>query len=346
MKKIKCVIWDLDNTVWEGVLAEGDTLLVKDKSVKTIKELDRRGILQSIASKNDFDYAMQKLNDVGIADYFLCPQIHWEAKSTSIKKIVEKLNIGMDSVAFIDDQQFELDEVKYVNPDITCINADKISDILDMPCMVPKYITSDSAMRRKLYQIDFERKRAEESFQGPQDAFLKTLKMKFVIKLAKERDLVRAEELTERTHQLNSTGYTYSYSELKKMVESPDYIVLVADLQDKYGTYGTIGLVVIEMKNNEWVIKLLLMSCRTISRGAGSILLNYLIHYTYENNVQLRAEFVHNKRNRMMYITYKFLGFKLIQKLGDVEILVHEHSNIQDMPDYVEIEQTQGIFLL
>ena len=83
------------------------------------------------------------------------------------------------------------------------------------------------------------------------------------------------------------------------------------------------------MKNNEWVIKLLLMSCRTISRGAGNILLNYLIHYTYENNVQLRAEFVHNKRNRMMYITYKFLGFKLIQKLGDVEILVHEHSNIQ-----------------
>ena len=100
MKKIKCVIWDLDNTVWEGVLAEGDTLLVKDKSVKTIKELDRRGILQSIASKNDFDYAMQKLNDVGIADYFLCPQIHWEAKSTSIKKIVEKLKYRNGQCSF------------------------------------------------------------------------------------------------------------------------------------------------------------------------------------------------------------------------------------------------------
>ena len=340
MKKIKCVIWDLDNTVWDGILAEGDTLWVKDESIKTIKELDRRGILQSIASRNDFDHAIQKLNNMGIVDYFLYPQIHWGPKSASVEKIAEQLNIGVDSIAFIDDQQFELDEVKYANPDIICINADKISDILDMPCMIPKYITNDSAMRRRLYQIDFERKKAEESFHGPQDAFLKTLRMKFAIKPAEESDLTRAEELTERTHQLNSTGYTYSYGELKKLIESPKHAVLVATLKDKYGTYGTIGLAVLETKNYEWTIKLLLMSCRTVSRGAGSIFLNYLIHYAYERNVKLRAEFVHNERNRMMYVTYKFLGFKSIQQSGSTELLIHERSNIQDMPDYVEIEAT------
>ena len=98
--KIKCVIWDLDNTIWNGVLIEDSSVILRDRIKGIIEVLDQRGILQSIASKNDYDLAMAKLRELGLDEYFIYPQINWGPKSISIKEIAKSINIGMDTISF------------------------------------------------------------------------------------------------------------------------------------------------------------------------------------------------------------------------------------------------------
>jgi len=337
-QKIKCVIWDLDNTVWDGVLIEDTEVTLREGIVDIIKELDNRGILQSISSKNEHNMAWAKLEELGLSEYFLYPHINWNSKSSSIRNIVTSINIGMDTIAFIDDQPFEREEVSFELPDVLCIDATDLSGLLDMPEMNPKFITSDSKLRRQMYMSDIERNKLEEDFQGPQEEFLASLGMVLKISKVTTEDLQRAEELTVRTNQLNTTGYTYSYEELNELRQSPDHRLMIVELDDKYGTYGKIGLVLIDCSvQGEWTVKLLLMSCRVMSRGVGSIIINHILHLAKENNVRLKAEFVVTDRNRMMYVTYKFAGFKELEQHDNKVIFENDFSMLQSYPDYVTV---------
>jgi FkbH-like protein len=188
-----------------------------------------------------------------------------------------------------------------------------------------------------MYLSDIVRNKAEEEFSGPNESFLATLDMVCRIKSAKEEDLQRAEELTVRTHQLNTTGYTYSFDELNGFITSDDHLLLVASLEDKFGTYGTIGLGLVEFDEQFWTVKLLLMSCRVMSRGVGTIMMNYLMGRAKKAGVCLRAEFVPNGRNRMMYITYKFAGFREISEEGERVVLENDLTQIQPLPDYLQV---------
>ncbi len=337
-KKIKCVVWDLDNTLWDGILSEDTQIYMKENVLSIIEELDSRGILQSISSKNDRDIAINKLKEFGIEEYFIYPQINWGPKSDSINKIAESINIGLDSIAFIDDQTFELEEVKFSYPEVSCIDASKIYSILEMDEMKPLFITEDSKKRRILYMNDIERNKFEENFNGTKEEFLASLNMKLKISKAREEDLKRVEELTVRTNQLNTTGYTYSIEELEKFIFSSKYNLLVVGLDDKFGTYGKIGLVLLEIEEDCWTINLFIMSCRVISRGVGNIVLKYILNLAKDNNVKLKAKFVPTSRNKMMYITYKFAGFIEIEKKNDFIILENELLENYKYPYYVEIE--------
>src|SRR5262249_47371716 len=150
----------------------------------------------------------------------------------------------------------------------------------------------------------------ESDYRGPSVDFLRTLEMRFEIEEARDTDLERAEELTVRTHQLNTTGYTYSYEELDAYRRSDRHQLLIAGLTDRFGPYGKIGLTLVECGERVWTIKLLLMSCRVMSRGVGSVLLGYLMEQARDAGVPLRAEFKSNGRNRMMYVTYRFAHFQ------------------------------------
>lgn len=337
-KVIKCVVWDLDNTLWHGVLLEDEKVSLRENIVNLVHTLDSRGILQSIASKNESATAIARLKEFGLKEYFLYPQINWNSKAYSIKEIATSLNIGLDVIAFVDDQLFELEEVKFTLPEILCINADEVSSILDMHVMNPRFITEDSSIRRLMYISDIERQNAEKEFVGTADEFLATLNMSFTISSAEEDDLQRAEELTLRTNQLNTTGYTYSYDELNHFRQSENHKLLIASLEDKYGSYGKIGLALIECQTDKWTIKLLLMSCRVMSRGVGTIMMNYIMSLAQKNNVRLLAEFISNDRNRMMYISYKFAGFKEIDKKGDLVVFENDLTRIQDVPAYVKFQ--------
>lgn len=335
---IKCVVWDLDDTLWKGVLLEDGAVELCDEVLRVVRTLDERGILQSVASRNEPSHALAKLEELGVAEYFLYPQISWGAKAASIERIAASINIGLDSVAFIDDQPYELDEVRHSLPSVTCISAAEVGRLLDMPELMPRFITEDSRVRRQMYFSDMKRKQVEAEFVGPKEEFLATLGMVFTIAPAKEEDLRRAEELTVRTHQLNTTGYTYSYEELDNFRRSERHLLLVAALEDRYGSYGKIGLALVERRPEVWTIKLLLMSCRVISRGVGTVLINHLRRLARAQGASLRAEFLPTDRNRMMYVSYKFAGFRELAREDGLVILEDQAPEVPPFPEYIRVQ--------
>ncbi len=336
-QSIKCVVWDLDNTVWDGILLEDDEVRLRPHVVDILRTLDERGILHSVASRNDHDTAMAKLKEFGLDEYFLYPQINWNSKAASIGQIAKDINIGLDAVAFVDDQPFEREEVAFTHERVLCIDSALLDDMLERPELNPRFITDDSRQRRAMYMADIKRNREEADFVGPADEFLATLGMIFTIAPCKEEDLKRAEELTVRTNQLNTTGYTYSYEELDAFRQSPNHQLLVSSLEDRHGTYGKIGLTLIEMGEAVWNIKLLLMSCRVMSKGVGMIMIHHILRTAKAAGVKVRGEFVSNDRNRQMLITYKFAGFKEVDRQGNVMIMENDFSAIQPPPPYVDL---------
>lgn len=219
-----------------------------------------------------------------------------------------------------------------------CIDAENLDNLLALPEMNPRFITEDSSKRRLMYQNDIKRQEIEDHFVGPKEQFLATLNLVFTLSLAREEDLQRAEELTVRTHQLNTTGHTYSYEELNYFRQSDQHILLIAGLDDKYGSYGKIGLTLIECDEFVWTIELLLMFCRVISKGVGTVMINHIRNEARKNNVRLQAELIHNDRNRMMYMTYKFAHFKEKEKKSDLVILENDLSLVQKFPGYLTIK--------
>lgn len=335
-RKIKCLVWDLDETIWHGILSEGTCIKLKDGVEKILKELDKRGILLSIASKNEYKSTMEQLKKFNIAHFFLYPQISWQPKSISIQTIAHCLNIHPDSIAFIDDQEYERNEVAFSIKEVMCLKAEDTDKILEMPEFQPEYITVDARMRRKMYQDDILRMNSEKKYESQQD-FLASLGMILSLSHATESDLQRVEELTKRTHQLNSTGYTYSYEELRQFIYSEDYLLYVAELTDCYGSYGKIGVILISMSKKVWTIKLLLVSCRVISRGVGTTILSYILNMAKNRGADIYADFLPTDRNRMMYVTYKFTGFEEYGKSNEITLLKHKLKHIPTVPTYMKL---------
>lgn len=341
---LKCLVWDLDNTLWEGVLLEDPDVRLRAGVRETLAALDERGILQSVASKNDADAALRKLEALGVGGYFLYPQITWSSKVASIATVAQRLNIGTDAIGFIDDDPGERDEVRLGLPSVCCVDAAALDALLTMPELSPRFVTPDSRARRRMYQSEAVRQTAEAAFVGASEEFLATLRLSLTIDRAREVDLQRAEELTIRTHQLNTTGHVYSYDELNAFRVSARHHLLVARLEDRYGSYGHIGLALVEANGGCWTINLLLMSCRVMSKGIGSVMIGHLMRRAKAAGARLLAEFVPNGRNRMMYLTYRLLGFRECpagggsaqEKEGTV-LLEHDLSRMPPVPDYITI---------
>jgi FkbH-like protein len=331
---IKCMVWDLDETLWSGVLLEGGAQTLQPGVEDIVRALDQRGILQSIASKNNHEEAWNRIISFGIAEFFLFPQINWESKARSIEIIAKKLNIGLDSIAFIDDQAAERDEVSHFHPSIMSFSPLELDSLLEQPRLKPHFFTSESHMRRSLYLADIEREKAENDFKGKRDEFLLSLSMRMTIRRAEIDDLERAEELTARTNQLNTTSQTYSYADLCDLIDTSEHMVLVCQLDDRYGCSGIIGLAVIDLAPDVWNIRLLIMSCRVISRGVGSVFLTHILRRAKAAGVKVRAAFNLTQRNRPILITLRFAGF---QPTENSDMLEHDLVRLPAMPYYVEV---------
>ncbi|HEX3781144.1 MAG TPA: HAD-IIIC family phosphatase [Pseudonocardiaceae bacterium] len=306
---VKCLVWDLDNTLWQGTLLEDDEVILTEPIRELVRTLDSRGILQSISSKNDHDQAMAKLTELGIAEYFVLPHIGWSPKSGAVREIAEELNFAQGTIAFVDDQPTERAEVTYHLPSVRCYPAEDLHRLADLPEFSPATVTSDARRRRQMYQAGFRRKAAQEDFTGPDQEFLRSLSLEMVIQRAGEDELSRVEELTLRTSQMNTTGVHYSDAVLRGLLDDPRHEVLVTTLTDKFGPHGAVGVVLLARQPGVWHLKLLATSCRVVSFGAGSVIMNWLVDQAAKAGVHLIADFRPTDRNRVMEIAYRFTGF-------------------------------------
>jgi methoxymalonate biosynthesis protein len=306
---VKCLVWDLDNTLWQGTLLEdGDVQLfagIRD----VITTLDSRGIMQSVSSKNDFDLAWARLEQLGVAEYFVHPQIGWGRKSDSVRQIAEKLAFAPKTIAFIDDQPAERAEVTFGVPEVRCYTAEQALSLPDLPEFSPEVVTVDARRRRQMYQASFRRDAERESFNGPDEEFLRSLELVMTIKRADEDDLSRVEELTLRTSQMNATGVHYSDQTLRGLLADLDHEVLTVNMADRFGPHGAVGVMLLGYHPAVWQLKLLATSCRVVSFGAGAVILNWLIDQAARADAHLAADFRSTDRNRMMDIAYRFAGF-------------------------------------
>ena len=334
---VKCVVWDLDDTLWRGVLGEGDEVTVSDEVRAIVAALDERGILQSIASRNDREPAEERLSALGLLDYFVAPKIGWGEKPASLEAIARELDLPLATLLFIDDDAFERDAVAFAHPEVRRVGAEATGMLLDRPDLKPLQVTEDSRSRRAMYQRRALAQREEEAFSGPRIDYLRTLGMVLTIAPATEVDLDRAAELTQRTHQLNTTGRTYSPAELAILARSPEHRLLICSLVDRHGDHGRIGLVLVEAGREVWTIKLLLMSCRVLSRSLGSTLIAYLVRSAAGASVRLEAEMVPTDRNRGMMITYRFAGFRRVREESGYVVLEHDLQAIPGYADHLEV---------
>ncbi len=308
--QIKCVVWDLDNTLWNGTLVEGDEVVLRSGVVETLKHLDERGILVSIASKNDFGAAFEKLQQFGIADYFLYPQIDWLPKGQKIKNIAQRLNLGLDSFAFIDDSPFELEEVSRTAPEVACIRAEELGGLIADPRLQGS-VTEESRQRRHFYRDQISRETDQANLGDDYMTFLRSCDIVLEIARYSRKDEERVAELVQRTNQLNFSGRKYSRPALDEIVNDKSIEKYVLRCADKYGSYGTVGFCLVRHKAEVLQVVDFMLSCRVQGKFIEQALFSHLLeHHNPEQARAIWVNFRQTDRNTPARGVLDKLGFR------------------------------------
>lgn len=307
---LKCVVWDLDGTLWDGVLLENPDVMERAAAATLVRQLDARGVVQSVASRNSFSQAKHTLMRLGLWDFFVTPRITFSEKTDSIEAIARDLGFPLDVVGFVDDDQYERERVTALLPSVRCYDAHLVEDLARRPEFQGgrDVSTIESRSRRIMYQADVSR-RSEERRAESEDAFLSSLGMLLTIREATPDDLNRVEELMLRTNQLNSTGIVYSREEIVEGMTSGRLTVLLAELEDRFGSQGRVGVCVLRRDEGIWFVDVFLVSCRVAARGIATVLLHYLMDRARSMGVVLRAVFVPTESNRAMLVALRLAGF-------------------------------------
>jgi FkbH-like protein len=322
---IKCVVFDLDDTLWTGVLVENADVRPKPEVVRLIRALDRRGILVSIASKNDAEVAPRRLQALGLSDYFLHPQIGWGAKSAGIRTIAERLNLGLNAFAFVDDNPFELAEVTRALPEVTCIAAGELAGLLDRPRFRGSG-TSDGRFRRQMYQEESRRHAERIEWADDYLGFLKSCEIRLAVDRYRPTDCERVAELIQRTNQLNFSGSRYTAEKTGELLASrADKYVLRC--KDRFGSYGTVGFALVDCADGEIRVDDFMLSCRVQGRHIEPAFFAYLMRtYRSPDTLRLFVRFRPTGRNDAALAVLQQTGFRRDRDREGLTLTIGERS--------------------
>jgi FkbH-like protein len=237
-KAAKLVIFDLDNTLWDGVLLEGEVRL-RPGVAELFKTLDERGILISVASKNAHDDAMTKLKEFGLAEFVLHQRIGWGPKSEGVAQIIRAIDIGADTAMFIDDNPFERAEVAASASGVEVLSDEALAHLASHP-RLQGAVTPESRGRREMYRQAIVREQAAEGYGDDYLMFLRDCDIHVEIRPDQPDDFERVVELVQRTNQLNFSGRKYGREEISAILREPRERHVVV-CRDKFGSYGTVG---------------------------------------------------------------------------------------------------------
>jgi len=302
LSPVKCVVWDLDGTIWHGIFSESGEkpqMVLRHRILETLETLDARGILNSIASKNNSSETLGMLEDLGIAHLFVSPQINWNHKSENLSQIASDLNLNLNDFLFVDDTKFEIDEVKNVHPTIRTLDASYTPLMLEMPFLNP-LSPSLGTLRRVFYQEENNRKVNQSQSALTFKEFLRSSNMQLTIRtLNKQQDFDRGFELLNRSNQLNFSGLRLSYEDLKNSTMDSNSLWVCAELEDRYGTHGIILVGKIEFKPNFRIAELAI-SCRVAGKYVEETFFQWVIDTFSGKHKILELGYVETLRNGLI----------------------------------------------
>lgn len=326
----KCLILDLDNTLWGGIIGDdgvegiqiGDLGLGKAFTELQLwaKQLKQRGIILAICSKNT--EAIAKEPFIAHPDMILSLEdiavfvANWETKVDNIRYIQSILNISFESMVFLDDNPFEREMVKSAIPELS------VPDLPEDPAEYMVYLrklnlfetasfTEEDSYRTKQYQEEAQRNILQKSFLN-EDDFLANLDMVSEVKAFDGFTSPRVAQLSQRSNQFNLRTVRYTESDIKAISASPDYFTLAFTLADKFGDHGLISAVILQRQSNETLfIDTWIMSCRVLKRGMENFALNAIVELAKENGFKkIKGEYLATKKNALVKDHFANLAFE------------------------------------
>lgn len=333
-KSKKCLVLDLDNTLWGGIIGDDDVEGIQighETAVgesffefqQYVKNLKNRGVILAVCSKNDLEIAKKGFlhpDSVLKYDDFVSFIANWEPKSENIKRIAREINIGLDSLVFIDDNPMERDLVREMIPEVTVPDVSEaqpfsyIKAIEDGKYFEQLSISDDDLKRNQAYEENKKRLDMEQEFKSYDD-FLRNLEMDAEILPFKDVYLERITQLTNKSNQFNLTTKRYSLSEINQISTDSNYLTLYGRLKDKFGDNGLVSVVIGKIKGNELFIDLWLMSCRVLRRNFEFTMFYELISKCKKKGIsRIHGFYYKTAKNKMVENFYKTLGFDNVEQ--------------------------------
>ncbi len=309
-KKIKCLMVDLDNTMWKGIIRDIgiENIQVRADGERfnwaVLAALHARGIMIGFISKNDSHLETDIRNFIkeytwGGLD-FVFFSLSWIDKYQVMQEAQQQLNIAMDSIAFIDDSAFEREQMKTMLPDVSVYDENIFERLLYMPEFQPENITSESKNRTKYYLQENQRTAVQHSIKD-KEQFLKQCDFNISVKPMESFEISRVTELIQRTNQLNTSIKRYSQNEIVSFNNNPDCDIFVVHVSDKFGDYGLVGVCVAFKNEGIYQIDTLLFSCRVMSKGVEDYTLTSILNHAKTQNFKcVTVQFHQGPKNNQM----------------------------------------------
>jgi FkbH-like protein len=312
----KCVILDLDNTLWGGVIGDDglENIHIGNLGIgkaftrfqKWLKELKNRGIILAVCSKNEDSIAKSpflyhpemilKLDDIAIFT------ANWNSKADNINNIQKILNIGFDSMVFLDDNPAEREIVRNHIPNVTVPElpidpSDYLPYLISLNLFETVSHSANDAERTKQYQQEAKRAELSASITNMDD-YLQSLDMIAKIEEISEINIERVAQLTQRSNQFNLRTKRYTSADIKNICSKPNHLIATVEMADKFGNYGLISVVIVEINEHVANIDTWIMSCRVLKRNVEHALMNYLVDRLTNNNIQkIEGEYIPTEKN-------------------------------------------------
>ena len=350
----RCIVLDLDNTLWGGIVGEDGFNGIKLGSgppgnafvefQKHLLGLYHRGILLAINSKNNLDDAMEVIEKhpdmILRKEHFACMRINWNDKVSNLKEISEELNFGLENFVFIDDDPINREFVRTSLPQIMTIDLPndpaKYAQILEeMNDFDVLKITDEDKKRGIMYSQQKERKFFEASSTNLEE-FLKNMKLKVTIQKADNFTIPRISQLILKTNQFNLTTKRYQLEDIEKFSKDENMLVGCAQVEDKFGDNGVTGAFIVQSDGSkEWILDTFLLSCRVMGREVEKSILGYIIKKAKESGIEkIKAQFIPTQKNKPIENFLPDCGFK---KDGN-DWIITLNETFQS-PDFIKIEE-------
>jgi FkbH-like protein len=287
--------------------------------------MKKKGVLLAICSKNNLNDAKKVFTNHNFSylkwDDFIIKKINWESKNNNIQEIAKSLNIGENSLVFIDDNPTERELVMQYTDAIvpkfpnSPTDLPEFIDEVDLKYFSKYSVTKEDLKKSKQYIDNIRRNKAQKkSFDF--DSFIKELNLEMEVSYNNLNDKIRLSQLTQKTNQFNFTTKRYSELDIENFIKKKDSHVFVGSVKDKFGNYGKVIACIIIEKPNEYVIDTFLMSCRVISKQIENYFFNFILS-KLSSNIPLYGKHIPTKKNILVNNKYLELGFKLLKKNSD-----------------------------